>query len=263
MKVIGIQYDIAWEHKSANFDKINSMLGNCVIDPGNLIVLPEMYATGFSMNVEGIHEGEEKASESFMQAMAKQYKVYVLGGVVCKTSSGRGLNEACLFSPRGDLMLRYPKIHPFSYAGETNNYDSGVDIKLFDWGDFKCVPFICYDLRFPEIFRHATVQGATLFLIIANWPAAREAHWITLLQARAIENQTYVVGINRCGKDPNLAYSGRSMVIDPRGNVLIDAGNDETVLEYELDVNSLKEYRAAFPALYDIHYNWLGLEKPS
>ena len=105
---------------------------------------------------------------------------------------------------------------------------------------------ICYDLRFPEIFRIASLQGADLLVVIANWPAVRINHWLTLLQARAIENQAYVVGVNRCGKDPNLEYPGRSAIFDPKGTCLVDAGGEETIVQAELNPETVREWRKSF-----------------
>jgi omega-amidase len=112
---------------------------------------------------------------------------------------------------------------------------------------------VCYDVRFPELFRLPAVRGAELLCVIANWPAARESHWMALLKARAIENQAYVAAVNRCGPDPNAEYSGRSQIISAWGDVLEDAGNGETVIRAELDLARLREYRAKFPALSDVH----------
>jgi len=113
-------------------------------------------------------------------------------------------------------------------------------------------PAVCYDLRFPELFRTPAARGAELICVIANWPAARESHWLALLKARAIENQAYVAAVNRCGRDPNVEYAGRSQIIGPRGEVLEDAGNGEAVIAAELDATLLRQYRGQFPALGDV-----------
>jgi len=118
-------------------------------------------------------------------------------------------------------------------------------------------PFVCYDLRFPEIFRHAVKKGVQVYTVIANWPEPREAHWLALLKARAIENQAFVLGVNRVGRDPKNAYSGRSQILDPRGSVLADAGNAEGVFGVELDPAALLDYRKAFPAIQDMKSGWL------
>jgi predicted amidohydrolase len=114
-------------------------------------------------------------------------------------------------------------------------------------------PFICYDLRFPEAFRGAVRRGARAFVVIANWPAERHEHWDLLLRARAIENQAFVVGVNRCGSDPRHAYAGGSMIVDPQGGILARAGGEECVISADLDAASLMEYRERFPALGDMH----------
>ncbi|MBN2329897.1 MAG: carbon-nitrogen family hydrolase [Candidatus Omnitrophica bacterium] len=258
MKVAAVQLNIEWENKQANYAKVANLLDRAQIQPNSLIVLPEMFSTGFSMNVSEICENESNETGRFLQNMARKHRSFVLGGMVEKQPDGRGRNEAAVVDPAGGEIARYAKMHPFSFAGETGHYAPGDGITLFHWNRFAVAPFICYDLRFPEIFRHAAQQGATLFAVIACWPQGREAHWMKLLQARAIENQAYVVGVNRCGRDPKLAYSGRSAIIDPKGNVLVDAGNDEGIISAELDWSALDAYRREFPALADIRpeYRW-------
>ena len=250
MHVAGVQLDIAWENKRANHDRVRTLVAG--VPKGALIVLPEMFSTGFSMNVPGIAEGEARETETFLASLAREREAYVLGGVVTARTDGKGLNQALVLDPQGKELVRYTKIHPFSFAGETNHYAQGTGVLLFPLGGFTVAPFVCYDLRFPEIFRNAVRRGAQLFTVIANWPAPREAHWVALLKARAIENQAYVVGVNRCGKDPKLAYSGRSLIVDPKGEVLADAGNSEGVIAADLDVAPLLEYRKTFPALDDM-----------
>lgn len=252
MKSICVQLDIVWENKQANFDRVRALLEEAKVEPGSLIVLPEMFATGFSMDVQNICEDESAETETFLAAVAKQYRSYILGGLVRQAPDGLGRNEAVVFDPSGHEHARYCKLHPFSYAGETNHYASGECLVTFEWHDFTVAPFICYDLRFPEVFRHAAERKADLFTVIACWPQPREVHWVVLLKARAIENQAYVVAVNRCGKDPTLAYSGRSMIVDPRGNVMADAGTSEGTICAELDHQLLENYRSDFPALADI-----------
>lgn len=252
MKIYCCQLDIAWENKAANHAKALALLETAMPEAGSLVLWSEMFATGFSMNVSGIAEGSERVTEMFLAAVAAKYNIYTLGGVVTTGGDGRGRNEAVVFDPQGQLITRYCKLHPFSYGGETRHYMSGEAATSFQWHDFTAAPFICYDLRFPEIFRSAVRQGAQLFTIIANWPQAREAHWITLLQARAIENQAYVAGVNRCGHDPKLAYGGRSLIIDPRGQIIADAGGAETVISADVDLAMLLSYRQEFPALADM-----------
>jgi predicted amidohydrolase len=246
------QLDIVWENKPANHERARSLLEASSISSGSLVLLPEMFSTGFSMDVARIAEGRDGESAAFLSALARERGCHVLGGVVTRGDDGRGRNEALLFDPSGREIVRYAKMHPFSFGGEDRHYTAGDDLVVFTLEGWTVAPFVCYDLRFPEVFRVAVRRNAELFLVIANWPAARETHWITLLQARAIENQAYVAGVNRCGRDPRQSYSGRSMIIDPRGGILADGGVAETVVAAELDRDSLRDYRREFPALTDM-----------
>lgn len=252
MKILCCQLDIAWEDKRANYKKVRALLESASPPPESLVVLPEMFSTGFSMNVSAIQEGATSETERFLESVAREFRVFVLGGLVTPGKDGRGRNEAVVFHPDGKLLARYCKIHPFTFGGETQHYEAGSDIVLFDWAGFKVAPFVCYDLRFPEIFRIAAKRGAQLFAVIANWPSKRVNHWITLLQARAIENQAYVVGVNRSGNDPKLAYPGRSLIIDPLGEVIADAGTVETLASAAVDLAKVKAWRREFPALPDM-----------
>jgi omega-amidase len=252
MKIIGLQIDTRWEDKEANHANVSALVAEAAPPENSLIVLPEMFATGFSMNVGAVAEDRNRATQAFLSGLAADCGAYVLGGVVTRHEDGRGLNQAVVYAPSGRELARYSKMHPFSYAGETEHYAPGTGIETFACNSFTIAPLICYDLRFPEAFRAATRKGAQVLVVIANWPAPREDHWTCLLQARAVENQAYVIGVNRCGADPHNAYSGRSRIIDPRGVVLADAGSREGWIEADLDVRELLAYREAFPALADM-----------
>lgn len=254
MKVYCYQLDIAWENKPENFRKVRELLEADQPERGSLVVLPEMFSTGFSMNVGGISEEAVPGAEEFIREIAKDFGVVVVGGIVTTGKDGKGLNEALVASPRGETLARYTKIHPFSLGGELEHYNRGTKIESFEWNGMKVVPFICYDLRFPEIFRAAVRQGAEMFVLIANWPNKREMHWVRLLEARAIENLAYVVGVNRTGKDPKLNYSGRTMIVDPHGNILLEAGELEGVIAADIDPTVVRNWRRDFPALTDIHW---------
>ncbi len=258
MKIFGVQLDMQWEDKAANFARVRELVTRAAPPPGALVALPEMFATGFSMNAQAIAENHGGETEQFLAALALEHQIFVIAGIVAPSGDGRGRNEAVVFSPDGNPesrpLARYCKIHPFSFGGEDRHYAAGEGIALFAWQGFRVAPFICYDLRFPEIFRAAAKRDANLFVVIANWPQVREAHWLALLRARAIENQAYVLGVNRCGSDPKLHYAGRSQIIDPRGELLADAGNDESVISAELDLNDLETYRREFSALADMRF---------
>lgn len=257
MKIFGVQFDIVWEDKPANHAKVRALLEAERPEPGSLVVLPEMFATGFSMNVPGIDDTETRETQEFLRQTAIDLGVYLLGGVVTRHASGRGLNQSVVYDPNGAAIARYDKIFPFTPGGELDHYAPGDRLSLFSWGEFTVAQFVCYDLRFPEIFRAAAMKGASLYTVIASWPEAREAHWVALLQARAIENQAYVIGVNRCGRDPKFNYTGRSLIVDPQGEILADAGNGEGVIRSEVDRASLDSYRQALPFLKDLRPEFL------
>jgi omega-amidase len=252
MQIIGCQIDIVWENKPANHDRVRELLSSSPVKPDALVVLPEMFATGFSMHVNTIAEPGAGETQTFLAELAKEFRSYVLGGVVTRAADGRGRNEAIVYGPDGQQVTRYCKLHPFSYAGETKYYQAGETGALFTCHDFQVAPFVCYDLRFPEIFRRAVRRGAQLLVVIANWPQPRESHWLALLRARAIENQAYVVGVNRTGSDPHACYGGHSLVVGPRGETLAEGGEGPGLVTAEIELAPLLEYRRQFPALVDM-----------
>lgn len=252
MKVYCVQLDIVWENKPANHARTRALLTAAAPERGSLVLVPELFSSGFSMNVPVIQEGDAKESEKFLATTAQEFGIYLLGGVVGTGAEGRGRNQCVIFSPDGKEVARYTKIQPFTLGGETMHYEAGTDPVLFSWAGFTVSPFICYDLRFPEHFRAATKRGAQLITVIANWPVTRIQHWVTLLQARAIENQAYVVGVNRCGSDPALTYNGRSLIVSPKGDILADSGNGESVINADLKLDELLAYRKDLPFLADM-----------
>ncbi len=251
------QFDIAWENAEANIAKVSGMLTGAAVPPGSLIALPEMFATGFSMNVPAATKGAA-AAEAFLADAARKHRATIIGGVSTPAEAAHGRNQAIGFDDAGKEVCRFTKLHPFSYAREQEHYLRGDDVQLFDWNGVAVAPLICYDLRFPEAFRRAVRQGAKLILVLANWPTQRDLHWAAMLRARAIENLCYVAGVNRTGKSPHNAYAGHSMIVGPRGEMLAEAGDEECLLRANLDFAALDAYRAEFPALDDIRPEFLG-----
>lgn len=253
MTVILLQFDIIWENKPANFSTVERLLLAARPEKDSLVALPEMFATGFSMNPAVIAEPYASDTEQFLSRIAKQFRIYVVAGAAMRGRLGRARNKALIFSPAGDLIAFYAKMRPFTPGGEAQHYAAGQHPVFFRWADCTVSPFICYDLRFPELFRDAAAERRPeLFVIIANFPEKRIHHWVRLLQARAIENQAYVAGVNRIGTDPSANYPGRSLLIDPQGEILADAGQTEGVIRADLNLTSLRKYRQDLPFLADI-----------
>ncbi len=251
MTVYGCQFDIAWENKSENFKRVLALLKRRRLSANSLVVLPEMFATGFSLNAGAIAERRDGPTDRFLRELAREKGVFVLAGQVQSASRGRRLNEAICIAPSGRRIARYVKLHLFSPGGETRHYAPGAEVTLFRWRGLKVAVFICYDLRFPEVFRMAVHRGAELLVVIANWPAKRHAHWTALMCARAIENQAYILGVNRCGNDPQHEYLGGSMIVSPLGEIVAEAGSRESILSAKLDLSAMETLRRDFPVLRD------------
>lgn len=253
MNVIALQFDIAWETKPANFSKVRELLAQASPEKDSLVVLPEMFATGFSMNVDAIAESYGGETEQFLASVAKAFGIWLIAGAAMRGRDGKARNKALVFSPEGKLISFYAKMHPFTPGGEAEHYTAGDHPVIFRWRECSVSSFVCYDLRFPEIFREAAAaHRPELFVVIANWPEKRIQHWVRLLQARAIENQAYVVGCNRVGSDPYFTYTGRSMIIDPHGDILADAGDHEGLIQAKLNLANLRKYREGLPFLADL-----------
>lgn len=253
VKVLALQFNIAWENKPVNFATVRRLLRQAAPEKDSLVVLPEMFATGFDMNAAAIAESAGGETEQFLAATAKEFGVCLVAGAAMRGNDGQARNKALVFSPEGGLLAFYAKMRPFTPGGEHEHYTAGERPIVFRWGPCSVAPFICYDLRFPELFREvAATHRPELFVVIANFPAKRIGHWQALLQARAIENQAYVVGVNRVGNDPLYEYGGRSLIVDPLGEILADAGENEGCIRAKLDLPNLRKYRAGLPFLDDL-----------
>lgn len=262
MKAYLVQLDIAWRDKPANFAKVQRLLDGQEIAAGGLIVLPEMFATGFDVEYGGLAEGSGDRLEEtgeFLSRLAMQTGCTVQGSGITQGQGRMRRNIAAVYGPDGQMLTCYTKMHPFTYGGEHKRFESGTEIVRYAAGGLQVCPFICYDLRFPEVFRHGVRQGAQVFGVVANWPRVRHAHWHALLKARAIENQAYVLGVNRCGRDQFLDYAGGTVAYDPRGEEIAVAGETECVLTVELDVVAVDSWRSEFPVLPDLQDKYLGL----
>ena len=248
MKIALLQLDIVWEDVAASHARAERLLETAAKGGARLAVLPEMFSTGFSMRPERVAQPPGGASETFLRERARVLGLWIVGGIPEK-GEGRARNVALVVSPAGEVT-RYAKIHPFSFAGEDRQYVGGEGVVTVRIEGLRVTPFICYDLRFPEPFRLAA-DRTDLYAVVSNWPEGRRAHLRTLLQARAIENLAYVVGVNRTGEGGGVRYAGDSVAFSPWGEVLAEAGEAETVLFCDADPEGVADARARFPALED------------
>ncbi len=256
MKVAAIQHDITWEDAAATRSALAPRLAAAAAGGARLIVVSEMFATGFSMRPDRIAEQRGGPTETWLVDQARSLGVWVVGSIAQHDSAlgvdERAVNVAVLADPSGGTH-RYEKIHPFSYAGEHKQYRAGEKPLVVEIEGVRTAIFICYDLRFADEF-WALASDVDCYVVPANWPAARRAHWSALLRARAIENQAYVVGVNRvgpAGHSRDLPHSGDSAIIDPLGLVLVEASEVETTLAADIDPARVAEVRAEFPFLPD------------
>lgn len=242
LKILGLQHDIIWKDKSENIKKISSKLAAYEAD---IFLLPEMFATGFCMDVNEIADQDGKILQ-WMQDFAKE-KQAAIGGSVAVEDNGKFYNRFYFVEKDGKIH-QYDKRHLFSYAKEDQFYSAGKDKIIFDYLGWKICLQVCYDLRFPVYQRNT--ENYDLMLNVASWPSTRIDAWDTLLKARAIENQCYVFGLNRLGNDGNkLQYTGSSHCFFADGSEAGNTTND--VIEAHLDLNSLHNFRTKFPFLED------------
>lgn len=249
--IAAVQLDIAWEDPGKNFLNSQTLL-SLLNFPVDLIVFPETFSTGYTMNSKRFAEQKFSASETFLSQIAREKEALVGGGWIQENGSAPPLNTFSLVEPEGKIH-RYHKAHPFSFAGEEKFYTAGKELVNFSYNGWNISPLICYDLRFPEAFRKQAGQ-TDLYIIIANWPDDRIEHWSALLKARAIENQAYVLAVNRVGssgKKQQTKFSGRTSLYTPFGDNLFTHMGKEGIMTAEIDWDHLQEQRNTYPFLKD------------
>jgi omega-amidase len=253
MKIGLLQMDVAWHRKEVNFARAEYLAEKARSEGCDLIVLPEMFSTGYSMDLAVVAEEEDGDTAHFLSGLAKKTGLNIIAGFAVRTSGGpRGKNMAVAYGRPGAVIGRYEKMRPFSLAGEGRFYEAGREAVTFAVDGIPFSVFICYDLRFPELFRRVA-REVTAICVIANWPASRQDHWETLLRARAIEDQCYIIGVNRTGTDGNsLVYEGGSLIIGPSGETICAAGAAEGLTYGEIDPGLVDEVRSQFPFLLDM-----------
>ncbi len=242
------QTHIFWEDKGKNLKQVGALVKKAKHGGADIIFFPEMSLTGFSMNTKlTAEDGSQDTVEKTKELCRKEDIAIGLGWTKC--GDGKAENHYTVIERNGKICSDYAKIHPFSYAGETDFFQGGKEIRYFEMGGYTWSTFICYDLRFPEIFQIAS-READIIVVPANWPESREEHWKTLLKARAIETQSYVLGINCVGMVGNVSYSGYTSAYSPDGVCLNELVNEEGLVLVELNREEL-EIRKSFPVKKD------------
>ena len=253
MKVALVQFDIVWESKKENYQKAKIFARRAAEEACDIVVFPEMFNTGFSRNIPVIVEEEDGETAAFLSGLARKYRLNLIAGFPARTSDdNKGKNLAVAYDREGNLLAKFIKIHPFSFTKEDQYFIPGKKTVIFSIDGMPSSMFICYDLRFPEVFRFVAKSVQAIF-VIANWPTERKEHWEWLLKARAIENQCFVIGVNRTGVDGNrLRYPGASHIFNPLGEDICSGKADEEFLTGAFDPAEVAEVRSKYPFLADM-----------
>lgn len=261
MKIAVVQHDIAWCDREANFARLARFIERAGANDADLVMLSETFSTGFAVEDERFAEPESGPSSQFLHDMAVTHGLWVGGSCPevpadsdasadSRTNvDARPANTFVLAGPDGTVH-RYRKIHPFTFGGEDRHVRPGDELVTVDIDGIRISMFVCYDLRFSDEFWNVA-RETDLYLVPANWPASRREHWMTLLRARAIENQAYVVGCNRVGEGGGLVYSGDSCIIGPFGEELAVALDGETILYSDVSAADVAKTRDRFRFLQD------------
>jgi predicted amidohydrolase len=253
-----IQADLIWENSSANLKKFENHFEQ--IEQADIVVLPEMFNTGFTMNVDEMAQKYNGELVQWMKQQALKHNFAILGSAIINDKD-KNYNRFIMAYPCGDIKY-YDKRHLFRMGNEHENFEAGSRMEIFKFAGWRIRPLICYDLRFPVWSRNRNNYDVLIY--VANWPAARNEVWNTLLKARAIENQCYVIGVNRIGNDGmNIEYTGNSMVIDPRGNIISQQSENKEGIEIlTISLSKLNDFRKKFPVHFDADvYTLLGLDE--
>lgn len=246
LNVSVVQADLHWENTEANLAMFDDMLATAA--PSDLFILPEMFTTGFSMKPEKFATETFERGLEWMKATAAKKNAAIIGSLMAPDKGGY-FNRLLFVKPDGEYCS-YDKRHLFGLGSETEHYKAGDQLLLVDYLGWKICPLICYDLRFPVWSRNT--HNYDILVYVANWPQRRAHHWRTLLPARAVENQTYVLACNRIGNDGNnLAHSGDSMIIDFNGSIVEDVINESKIITHQLSKSELLKFRASLPFLTD------------
>ncbi|NBI30557.1 carbon-nitrogen family hydrolase [Chengkuizengella marina] len=248
-----IQFDVKQGLVEENMDKAKEMIGKAVSAPHkpDVILLPEMWNTSFTKSVSSLADAYGEKTKQFILEMSKIHNVHIVAGSISEKINGEVHNISYVCNPDGEFIADYSKIHLFQLMYEDRYYVGGNGIGVFELFGVKAGMVICYDIRFPELVRKLALEGVKVLFVPAQWPDVRLQHWRTLLMARAIENQMYVVACNRIGSSERENFPGHSMIINPWGEVITEAEDKETILQTKIDLKLVQTVRDTIPVFED------------
>ena len=260
MKISAIQLEVVLGDREANLKKVEQRIEEAIAQNPDVIVLPELWDIGFfPKNALDIGDVEGKIAQEFLSSQAKKYQVNIVGGSIVRRVGDQIFNSQYVYDRQGELVASYDKAHLFSPSGEHQVFQAGDKIAVYELDGVKMGSIICYDIRFSEWVRMTALAGAQVLFAPAAWPHPRLNHWRLLAQVRAIENQFFVVSVNQAGKAYELHFCGHSQMVNPWGETIVEAGDNEEVVTGELDFSIIKDIRERInvfrdrrPELYEL-----------
>ncbi|AXI28122.1 carbon-nitrogen hydrolase [Priestia megaterium] len=252
VKITCLQLDIAFGNPTKNRKYIQQKMMEALKENPDILVLPELWDTAYDLTrLDEIADEEGQQAKQLISQFAKTNEVNIVAGSIAKKTEQGVTNTMYIFDRKGREVSQYSKLHLFKLMDEHLYLEAGTAKNLFTLEQSLCAGVICYDIRFPEWIRVHTSSGAEVLFVVAQWPAPRLAHWKALLISRAIENQCYVIACNRVGQDPNNTFAGHSLVIDPWGEIIAEAGDSEELLSADVNLELVKEIRKQIPVFTD------------
>lgn len=252
MRVALAQLNIQFGDPDANYEQIEVAIQRAAERTVDVIVLPEMWNTGYALTrLNVLADDDGQRTLQLLSKLARQFRVNIVGGSVAVARDGHYYNEMLVVDRQGQLLSRYDKVHRFGLMAEDRYITAGETENVFELDGTVAMGAICYDIRFPEWLRKQAARGPQVIFVSAEWPTARQMQWRLLLQARAIENQAFVVAVNRVGSDPDNQFGGQSLVIDPLGQIVAIGGAHAQLITAELDLTQVDQVRGQIPVFED------------
>lgn len=252
MRVALAQLDIQFGDPDANYQQVEVAIQRAAEQTVDVIVLPEMWNTGYALTrLNVVADDDGQRTRQLLSKLARQFRVNIVGGSVAVARDGHYYNEMLVIDRHGQLVSQYDKVHRVGLMAEDRYITAGATENVFELDDVAAMGVICYDIRFPEWLRKQAAQGPRVIFVSAEWPTQRQMQWRLLLQARAIENQAFVVAVNRVGSDPDNQFGGQSLVIDPLGDLLAIGGAHPQLITATLDLAQVERVRGQIPVFED------------